>query len=237
VTVATVFVPGLLCSPRLYEPVLSAAWAHGPVTVADTRHDRTISDMASRLLSGAPRQFAVVGLSMGGYVALEVLRQAPDRVLAAALMSTSARPDTPEQRAARSGQVAAVRAGGFEELVAAAFPAVVGADSEHDAALRERWSAMADDVGPRAFERQQQATGGRIDQRPLLASVTCPTLVLHGTGDRLIPVEHGRELASGIPGARLELLDGCGHSPTWERPVESAAALAGLLRNAASTSD
>jgi pimeloyl-ACP methyl ester carboxylesterase len=227
--VHTILVPGLLCSPRLYAPVLPALWRHGAVTIADTRRDGSLPATAERLLAEAPARFALGGLSMGGYVALEVLRQAPDRVVALALMSTSARPDTDEQTAARREQLAMVEAGRFEEVVDAAFPRMVAEDRADDEALLAVSRAMAADVGPAVYVRQQEAVIARADSRPLLAHIECPTLVVHGTGDQLIPFEHGEELAAGIPGARLAPLEGCGHTSTLERPRECADALRGLL--------
>ncbi len=221
----TILVPGLLCSPRLYEPVLPTLWRFGPVTVADTRRDASIPGMAARLLADAPSRFALVGLSMGGYIALEVMRQAPERVSTLALMSTSARPDTPEQTEARREQIAMAEAGRFEAMVDSAFPRMVAEDRADDRALLAVSQAMAADVGPEVYVRQQEAVIARADSRPLLAGIACPTLVLHGTGDRLIAFEHGEELASGIPEARLEPLEGCGHTSTLERPRECADAL------------
>lgn len=228
-SLTTVFVPGLLCSPRLYEPVLPSAWAFGPITVADTRRDPTLIAIAQRLLGTTPSRFALVGLSMGGYIALEVMRQAPERVAGLALMSTSARPDTPEQSAARSDQIAAARNGHFDDLVQAAFPQIVAPSNASNEHLREGWRAMAADVGPDVFCRQQAAITQRPDSRPLLQAITCPTLVIHGNDDQLIPVENGQELGSGIPGAHLELMNGVGHSPTLEAPEATAGALSALL--------
>jgi len=111
----TVFIPGLLCSARLYDPVLPTAWAHGAVTVADSRRDDTIHAMAARLLDDAPERFVLVGLSMGGYVAHEVMRLAPERVSGLALISTSARPDSAEQLENRQGQRQAVLDGRFDD--------------------------------------------------------------------------------------------------------------------------
>ncbi|RKQ87475.1 pimeloyl-ACP methyl ester carboxylesterase [Solirubrobacter pauli] len=227
--VHTILVPGLLCSPRLYAPVLPAVWRFGAATVADTRRDATIAGMAARLLADAPERFALVGLSMGGYVALEVMRQAPERVVALALMSTSARPDAPEQTAARREQIALARSGRFEALVDAAFPRLVAPDRADDAGLLATTRAMAADVGHDVYVRQQEAIIGRADARPLLATITCPALVVHGTADQLIAPGHGEELAAGIPGARYEPLEGCGHSSSLERPEACAAALGALL--------
>jgi pimeloyl-ACP methyl ester carboxylesterase len=228
-TIHTVLVPALLCSPRLYEPVLPTLWSFGATTVADTRRDDSIAEMAQRLLATVGGPFVLVGVSMGGYIALEVVRQAPERVLALALLSTSARPDTPDQTAARREQIGMVRSGRFDELVEAAFPLLVDVGNADDGPLRSTWRTMAAEVGPEAFFRQQEAVIGRTDSRPILPTISCPTLVVHGTGDQLIDPENGRELAEHIPGAHLELLDDCGHSPTLERSDATAAALASLL--------
>ena len=153
--VHTVLTPGLLCSARLYERVLPAVWEHGAATIADTRRDDTLPGIAARLLAGAPERFALAGLSMGGYVALEVMRQAPERVRALALISTSARPDTPEQSDTRRRQVAMTREGRFDEVVDTVFPIMVAASASEDQELHAVWSAMAHSVGPEAFCTQQ----------------------------------------------------------------------------------
>jgi pimeloyl-ACP methyl ester carboxylesterase len=231
--VHTVLVPGLLCSPRLFAPQLPVLWRHGSVAVADTLRDDGLDAIAARLLADAPERFVLAGLSMGGYVALEVLRQAPERVAALALLSTSARPDAPEQTEARRAQIAQTRDGGFAEVVDAAFARVVAPSRSQDAELLAAVRAMAADVGPEAFVRQQEAVARRPDSRPLLASIACPALVVHGSDDLLIDPEHGRELAQGIPGARLELLEGCGHTSSLEAPEAVATALDRLLADVA----
>ncbi|MDA0137816.1 alpha/beta fold hydrolase [Solirubrobacter deserti] len=228
----TILVPGLLCSPRLYEPVLPAVWGFGAVTIADTRRDDSIAGIAARLLAGAPERFALVGLSMGGYVALEVMRQAPSRVAALALMSTSARSDSPEQTAARREQLGRVEAGRFDEVVDAAFPKMVAESRVDDEALLATSRAMAAEVGPDVYVRQQEAVIARADSRPLLASIACPTTVVHGREDQLIAFKNGEELAAGIPGAVFAPIEGCGHTATLERPAECAAALGALLARA-----
>ena len=117
----TILIQPLLCSPLAYGPVLDSVWSYGAVSLADTRSDETMAAMATRLLQEAPEEFALLGTSMGGYVALEVMRQEPERVKALALVSTSARADTPEQADARRRQSQLVQDGHFEALVDAAF--------------------------------------------------------------------------------------------------------------------
>jgi pimeloyl-ACP methyl ester carboxylesterase len=188
--------------------------------------------MAERLLAAAPRRFVLVGVSMGGYVALEVMRRAPERVRALALISTSARPDTPEQADGRRRQIEMTRAGGFDDLVLGAFPALVDESNREDAAIAAFWSRMAHEVGADAFCAQQRAATGREDARPTLATITCPTAVVHGAGDRLIPVENGHELVAAIPGAVGTIIDGAGHMALQEQPAAVASALRDLLARA-----
>jgi pimeloyl-ACP methyl ester carboxylesterase len=223
--VETILIPPLLCSSRVYGPVLDTVWSHGSVTIADTLHDDTLAGMAGRLLAGAPERFALLGTSMGGYVALEVMRQAPQRVAALALVSTSARADSPEQLSARRRQSQLVEEGRFDGLVDAAFRGVVAERNESDPELLRVWRGMAATVGPQGFLRQQAAVMARADSRDLLAGVACPTVVIHGAEDRLIPVTAGAELAAGIPGASLHLIEEAGHFLLLERPDAAAAAV------------
>ncbi|WP_456844482.1 alpha/beta fold hydrolase [Cellulomonas sp. P5_C6] len=225
----TVLVPGLACSARLFDSLVPALWAHGAVTVADTRRDDSIAGMAQRLLDSAPDHFALVGASMGGYVALEVVRRAPERVVALGLVSTSARPDSAEETAGRRKQAAATRTGRYRAVVDAAFPVLVDPAHRDDSELLAVWRRLADEVGPDAFVRQLQACVDRVDSRPLLPTLTCPTTVVHGLGDQLMPVETARETAAAIPGANLVLVERAGHMVLQEKPGDVAAALGALL--------
>jgi pimeloyl-ACP methyl ester carboxylesterase len=225
----TILIPPLLCSPLVYEPILDVAWARGSVTVADTRHDDTVAGMAARLLRDAPEEFALLGTSMGGYVALEVVRQAPRRVRTLALVSTSARADTPEQLASREHQSRLVEAGDFDRLVDMAFPGVVAEQHEKDPVLLGVWRATARAVGAPVFLRQQRAVMGRADAREFLSAIDCPTMVIHGTDDRLIPVEMGEEIARAIPGAELVTIEDAGHFAFREQPEAMASVVADFL--------
>ena len=118
-------VPGMLCSPRLYAEQLPALWRLGPLAIADTTRDDSVAGIAGRILADAPPRFALVGLSMGGYVAFEIVRQAPERVARLALLDTSARPDTPELTRRRRGQIDLARSGRFAEVADQQFPLLV----------------------------------------------------------------------------------------------------------------
>lgn len=225
----TVLSPPLLCSPQVYSPILDGVWRYGQVSVADTRRDDTIASMAERILREIPGEFVVVGTSMGGYVALEVVRQAPERVKALALVSTSARADTPEQVQAREQQIRLVQEGHFEALVDAAFPGIVAPYHETDLDMLALWRAMAATVGPDAFIRQQRAVIDRSDLTALLTGITSPTAIIHGVDDRYIPATVAEETSELMPRATVDLIPGAGHFVFPEQPDAVRAAILRLL--------
>ncbi|MDD1476934.1 alpha/beta hydrolase [Arthrobacter sp. H16F315] len=175
---------------------------------------------------------AVLGTSMGGYVALEVIRQAPERITALALVSTSARADTTEQVQARARQSALVEDGHFEALVDAAFPGVVAAANESDDALLATWRCMTTPVGAEAFLRQQRAVVQRADLRSILPSIACPTAIIHGAQDRLIPLDAAEEIAEALPTARFTVVEGAGHFLFHEQPAAARDAVRSWLESA-----
>src|SRR5579864_5611285 len=215
----TVLIPGLLCTPRLYAEQLSALWRFGPVTVADHTRDDSVAGIARRLLAAAPPRFVLIGLSMGGYTAFEVMRAAPDRVVRLALLDTSARPDLPEQGERRRALIALAREGRFAEVIEPLFLSWVHPSRRTDAALRGIVHGMAEDTGSQAFVRQITAIMTRPDSRPGLAAIRCPTLVLVGDKDEATSPDRAAEIADGIPGARLVTVPNCGHLSTLERPA------------------
>jgi pimeloyl-ACP methyl ester carboxylesterase len=224
-----VLVPGLLCSARLYAAQIAALWPFGAITVADHRRDTTMSGIATSILSDAPRRFALAGLSMGGYVAFDMLRLAPERIIKLALLDTSARPDTAEQSAGREKFIDMAQAGKLDDVVDTLTPRFLHRNRNNDEALKRIVREMATDTGVEAFVRQQRAIMSRMDSRPLLGSIRCSTLVLVGDGDELTPPELAKEICSGIPGARLVVVPNCGHLSTIERPDAVNSALAEWL--------
>jgi pimeloyl-ACP methyl ester carboxylesterase len=224
-----VLVPGLLCSARLYAPQIAALWPFGPVTVTDHRRDATVAAIAARILADAPPRFALAGLSLGGYIAFAMLRQAPERIAKLALLDTSARPDTGEQSARREKFIAMAEAGKLTEVVDTLTRLYLHRNRYNDNALKRVVQDMAADTGVEAFVRQQKAIMSRMDSRPLLAMIRCPTLVLVGDGDELTPPDLSKEICTGISGARLVVVPDCGHLSTIEKPDAVNAALAEWL--------
>jgi pimeloyl-ACP methyl ester carboxylesterase len=218
-------VPGLGGSPRIYAPVVPQLWRFGPVTVANHIRDHNLGAIARRILAEAPPRFALAGHSMGGYIAFEILRQAPDRVAKLALINTQARPDTPEARDRRRVLIGRVQAGHYHDLLDELFPGFVHPSRHGDADLRRTVHEMGADVGADGFVRQQTAIMSRTDSRPTLAIIACPTLVLTGDEDNTIPNAMSVEMAEGIRGARLVIIPQCGHLSQLEQPAGVGAAL------------
>jgi pimeloyl-ACP methyl ester carboxylesterase len=226
-----VLIPGLLCSARLYAAQIPALWPCGPVTIADHTRDESMTAIARRILAAAPPRFALAGLSMGGYISFEILRQAPERVVKLALLDTTARADTPEAIAARGAQIAQVAAGGLAQVADAQFMRLVHPQRREDANLREINRLMAREVGAEGFVRQQTAIIGRVDSRSMLKDIRCPALVLVGEADSLTPPDRAAEMAHGISGARLLEVPECGHLSPLERPEVVTQALLEWLQS------
>jgi pimeloyl-ACP methyl ester carboxylesterase len=222
-------IPGLGGSPRIYAPVIPRLWRFGPVTVANHIRDDSLGAIARRILAEAPPRFALAGHSMGGYIAFEIFRQAPERVAKLALINTQARPDTPEASERRRGLITRIVAGHFHDVLDELFPGLVHPSRQGDADLRKLAHDMGDDTGADAFVRQQTAIMSRTDSRPTLATIECPTLVLTGDQDNTIPNALSVEMADGISGSRLVIIPDCGHMPQPEQPQAAAAALAEWL--------
>lgn len=211
-------IPGLACTAEMFTAQIAALWPHGPVTVASTLEGDTIAGMAASILAAAPPRFALGGISMGGYISFEILRQAPERVTRLALLDTSARPDTPEQTEARRAFVARVRQGELEAVLRQIAPNLLHPDHRDAALLIETQVRMGLAVGPDGFVRQEEAISGRIDSRPHLSAINVPTMVLVGDRDPLTPPSRAEEIAAGVPGARLVVVSECGHASTLEQP-------------------
>ncbi len=229
-TLPTLLVPGLGTDSRLYEKQIPALWPFGPVMVANQSGRDSMAAIAQDILAHAPPVFALAGLSMGGYVAFEIMRQAPERVRKLALLDTTARPDTPEQTERRKMQFDMVKAGRFAEIPGMLFPALVHSNRRNDTALRALVDDMFFALGPDAHVRQQTAILGRADSRPSLSAFRCPVLVLAGDGDELTPPAVAKETADGIERARLVIAPNCGHLSALEQPDFVSGTLVEWLR-------
>jgi len=213
-----VLCPGLLNDARVFAPQISALGSRVDCMVVDLASHESLIAMASAALAQAPARFALLGFSMGGYVAFEILRRARERVTHLALLDTSARPDTPEQTAQRQAMLRLAQTGAFKGVTPRLLPRLVHPARLDDPSVREPIFAMAASIGRDGFLRQQVAIMGRPDNRPLLSSVQVPTLVMCGREDQLTPPSLSQEIATAVPDAELVLIEDCGHVSPLERP-------------------
>lgn len=222
-------VPGLNCTAALFIPQIEVFSSEREVIVVDHQADDTVEAIATRALASAPDRFALAGLSMGGYIALAMQRMAPERVSRLGLLDTTARPDTPEGTERRRTLMGWARSGEFGRVHEALWPRLVHPDRYGDKVLEAIVRTMMDETGVEAFCRQQEAIIARVDSRPLLGAIACPTLVLVGMQDAITPIEMAQEMADAIRHARLVMVPETGHLATLEAPVHVNAALARWL--------
>jgi pimeloyl-ACP methyl ester carboxylesterase len=214
---AVVLLPGLLEDADVFAHQVAGLAEVADCTVADLTRSETIEGLAHDVLAQAPEKFALVAHSMGGYVALDIVRQAPQRVTALALLNTNARADSAEATQNRQ-RLIDLAARDFAAVIATLLPKQLTAKGLANTAITGTITQMAHAVGPEAFVRQQKAIMGRIDSRPRLGEIRCPTLVVAARDDAIMPLEVLEELAHGIPAARLVVIDDCGHASALEQP-------------------
>jgi pimeloyl-ACP methyl ester carboxylesterase len=227
-----ILVPGLLSTAALWDRVrghLPPAW---PVQAIGPLDWPMIGDMAEAILIDAPPIFALCGHSLGGYVCLEMIRRAPERVQALVLVNTSARPDTSEQRQARLDATQLAHRGRFVGVSRRFFPRLVAERARDDAGLLATVQAMAAAVGAEGFVTQQHLIMSRPDSRPDLAQISCPTLVVGGREDQVTSPALSMELYEHIPCSDLHLLSDCGHLAPLERPRRLAQLLTTVIESA-----
>jgi pimeloyl-ACP methyl ester carboxylesterase len=226
------FLPGFMCDERLFERQRVYLEARGfRTSTGDLAGANSVEALAAAVLAAAPDRFALVGLSMGGIVALEVWRQAAGRVTHLALLNSTARADAAGER--RRLQLERIARGELGTVVAEDLLPHYFAPSNRTPERVALVLAMADTLGADVFVRQTQALMGRASYGGLLGRLRCPTLVVGGMQDETCPIDIQRELARGIAGSRLVTLDDCGHLSTLERPGEVAAVLLELLEQPA----
>lgn len=212
-----ILLPGMMCDARLFAPQV-AGLAEREVSVLPIEANDTVEALAADVLAAAPARFALAGLSMGGIVAMEVLRQAPDRVARIALMDTNPPAERPEMQARRAPQIAAAKAGRLREVIRDEMKPNYLAPGPRRAGVLDLCMAMALDLGPEVFVRQSLALRDRPDQQEVLRGVRVPALVLCGAGDTLCPLERHVLMRDLIAGSVLRVIEGAAHLPTLEQP-------------------
>jgi len=224
------FLPAPLTTEAFWSPLAARLDGRIDRWIADLTLDDSIAAMATRVLADAPWQrFALAGHSLGGYVALEIMRRAPERIERLALIDTQARPDTLEAIDRRRALIELAQNGRFQEVAERLIPVVFDSVEVVEPSLVALHRDMARAVGAEAFLRQQRAIMDRVDSRPALAAIRCPTLVLCGVHDLLTPLDRHEEMAAAIAGAKLVAVPSAGHYSPLERPYEVGFALANWL--------
>lgn len=227
-----VFLPGMMCDARLFWPQLLEFGTRRAVMVAPINGASSIGALAAKLLEDAPPKFALAGHAMGGMVAMEVLRRAPERVTRLALMNTSPLPETPQLAAEREPQIVAVRAGRLAEHVREQGTTFGLAPSARKGEILNLLVEMAEKLGTETFIAQSRAMQRRPDQQKTLRTTQVPTLVLCGERDGVFPAKRHEFMAELIPNSDLHVIENAGHLPTLEQPQATNAALREWLENA-----
>lgn len=212
-----VLITGQLLTDAVWQPLLDA-WADREVIVADNRSDDTIEGFAQRLLDNAPPKFVLIAHAMGGFIAFDVMRRAPERAAKLILISTLASADGPAQTARRQGYIDLVTSGRFDQVVEERIPILFPEEKRSDERLLGIARTMAADTGADTFLAQQRAIMARVDSRPRLGEIAVPTLLIWGERDGITSRAHHDEILEAIPGARLEVIVGAGHLPMVEVP-------------------
>ncbi len=224
-----VFISSQLLTADLWKPQLDAFKGKTNCTVANNSAHDTMPALAKSVLAAAPNTFALVAHGMGGFVAFEILRREPARVEKLILIGTLTPADTPAQTNRRLGYLKLVQAGKFADVVDERIPLMVPPARYHDMDLIDVVRKMAADTGAEGFLRQQNAIMNRIDSRPTLEKITCPTLLIWGRSDGLATLDHQKEMLAGIENSRLEIVEDCGHLVPLEQPQRANALLAQWL--------
>ncbi|MEX0320449.1 MAG: alpha/beta fold hydrolase [Ruegeria sp.] len=220
-----VLLPGMMCDARVYRHQLQHLSRDRAVTVAPITTGERVEEIASGLLDQLPHRFALAGLSMGGIVAMEIIRRAPERVSRLCLMDTEALADTPQIAAAREPMIVGARAGRLDEVMQEAMRPEFLAPGPGRMEVLDCVYAMARDLGGELFVRQSRALQRRPDQQGTLRKIKVPTMILCGAHDGLTPVKRHTFMAELIPNAELRIIEDAGHLPTLETPEAVTEAL------------
>ncbi|KLN59869.1 alpha/beta hydrolase [Kiloniella spongiae] len=226
-----VFLPGMMCDARLFAPQISTLSGAVPLMTMPLAQRETMAGFASDILSCAPDKFALAGLSMGGIVAMEVLRQAPERVLGIALMDTNPLAELDEVKQRRGPQMTAAVTGELNRIMRDEMIPNYLADPESNPDIIELCKDMATGLGPDVFIRQSKALRDRIDQTETLKKHNGPSLVLCGREDKLCPISRHQMMHELLPHSSLEIIENAGHMPTLEQPEETTAILSRWLED------
>lgn len=213
-----ILLPGMMCDERLFVPQMAHLSPRFDICVPPIDGHSTMANLAESVLASAPARFALGGLSMGGILAMEIMRQAGDRVTHLALMDTNPFAETDVVKTRRQPQMEKVMSGKLAAVMRDEMKPNYLADGPDRARLLDLCLEMALDVGPDAFINQSKALRDRPDYTEILSQVSCPVLLLCGAEDKLCPPERHHAMLTMMPHARLQIIAEAGHMPTLEQP-------------------
>jgi pimeloyl-ACP methyl ester carboxylesterase len=219
-----VLVPGLVCDAAVWGYQATHLAEIAEISVPPVVGGKTMAEMAETALAEAPPSFALAGFSMGGYVALEMLRQAPDRITRLALLDTSARGDSAKKAEWRRNVIAACERGEYGAVIEGMMPVLLHADRQNGE-LPGFVRAMAGRVGGDAYLRRQYAIATRQDSRDLLRAFARPVRAICGRQDGMSTIGEHEEIAALAPRGRFSLIEDCGHMTILEQPQAATALL------------
>jgi len=225
-----VLIPGLACTELLFEPVVHALEGRIDIHVADVRGPDTIEGLVEKVLSEAPPYFSLAGLSMGGYIAMEIVLRAPDVVSKLALLDTKIRPDTEAEKDARRRLIDLARDGRLDDVVDTLVPRLLHPDHVDDTELGRVIRIMAEETGAEAFIAQEEALLARRDISGLADRIAVPTLIVVGDADVITPPDAAEEMQEAISQSQLVTIEHAGHLTTLEQPEAVAEVLAEFLQ-------
>jgi pimeloyl-ACP methyl ester carboxylesterase len=213
-----VMLPGLLCDKTVFAHQAEHLADLADIQIPSMFGYDTLLDMARGILEEAPPTFALLGFSMGGRVALQIMRLAPERVSHLVLMDTGAHPGKPSETKDRERLIETAHARGMRLVADAWLPGMLYPDHQTKPAIRGPLTDMVCRATPAAYERQLRALMSRPDARPILPTIACPTLVICGRQDLWSTLAQHEEIAAAIPGAELAVIEDSGHFASFEQP-------------------
>ncbi len=220
---ALLMLPGMMCDARLYQPQVDALSGLLPIHLAPITEQNTVQALAADIIANAPPRFALLGLSMGGIVAMEIMAQAANRVTKLALLDTNPLAELDEVKQGREAQIEKVLNGGLANIMSDELKPRYLVEGPGKAAILDLCMSMALQLGPDVFLRQSRALQNRPDQTETLKRVSVPTLIMHGEQDQLCSPEKHQLMHKLVPGSRLITIPNAGHLPTLEQAEASTA--------------
>lgn len=220
-----VLLPGMMCDARLFEHQMTVLSRDRAVMIAPITKGDRVEDIAASILDSLPERFALAGLSMGGIVAMEIMRRVPDRISRFCLMDTNPLAETPAAAASREPMIIATKAGRLDDVMRDTMRSEYLAPGPQGIKVLNLVYEMARDLGPEVFVAQSRALQRRMDQQGTLRRCKVPTLVLCGQEDRLTPLKRHEFMAELIPNGVLCVIPDAGHLPTLEQPELTTRAL------------